>query len=73
MNGPALIRRLNEWTPEQLAPYQGKHVAWSEDGDKVLAFGSTPEELDAEVLRLGVTDYVGGYVPTDEEIEGGFR
>ncbi len=73
MNGPALIKRLNEWSPEQLAPYAAKFVAWSEDGEQVLAFGSTPEELDAEVLRLGVTDCVLGYVPTDEEIEGGFR
>jgi hypothetical protein len=73
MNGPALIKRLNEWTPEQLAPYAGKFVAWSEDGEKVLAFGSTPEERDAEACRLRVTDYVGGYVPTAEEIEGGFR
>ncbi|HKI32399.1 MAG TPA: hypothetical protein VKA46_11060 [Gemmataceae bacterium] len=71
--GPEFIRRANEWTPEQLAPYEGKFVAWSEDGDKILATGTTREELDAEVRRLSLTAYVESYVPTPEEIRGGFR
>jgi hypothetical protein len=60
MVGPEFTRRVNKWTPEQLAPYQGKFVAWA-----------TREELDKEILRLGVTDWVEDYIPTDEEIIGG--
>jgi hypothetical protein len=73
MPGPDLIRTLNEWTPEQLAPYAGKFVAWSEDGKHVLAAAASWEELFAEVNRRGLTGYVPDYVPTPEEVLGGFR
>jgi hypothetical protein len=71
MRPRTIIDRLNEWTPEQLKPYEGKFVAWSPDGERILAAGTTPEELDGEVRRLGLQDYVESYVPTQEELMGG--
>ena len=45
----------------------------STDGEKILAAGATPEELYTEVDRLGIKECVETYIPTDEEIVGGFR
>jgi hypothetical protein len=73
MDGPAFNRRLNEWTPEQLAPYQGKFVVFTTDGETILAAAATPEELYKVVDRLGIKECVETYIPTDEEILGGFR
>jgi len=72
MVGPEFTRRVNEWTPEQLAPYQGKFVVWAEDGERILAAATTREELYREMDRLGITDCVEDYIPTDEENVGGF-
>ncbi len=73
MNPNDYIRNMNAKTPEELAPYAGKYVAVSEDGTIFLAAGGSLEELFAEVKRLGVTEYVSDYIPTEAEIMGGFR
>ncbi len=72
MPGPELTDRINQWTREQLAPYAGKHIVWSPDGEKILAAAATREELYREVDRLGIKDCVEDYIPTDEENVGGF-
>lgn len=72
MVGPEFTDRVNQWTWEQLAPYAGKHIVWSPDGEKILAAATTREELYSEVQRLGITDCVEDYIPAaDEVIIGG--
>jgi hypothetical protein len=70
---PGFHERVCQWTPEQLAPYAGKHIVWSPDGEKILAAAATPEELYNEVRRLGITDCVEDYIPAPDEVNlGGF-
>jgi hypothetical protein len=53
-------------SPEELAPYQEKHVAWSTDGKQILASAETWEELYREIDRKGITDYVIGFIPSGD-------
>lgn len=50
--------------PDQLAPYHGKHVAWSPDGSRILASGDSIEEVDQQLEALGIhfSQVVHGYV-----------
>jgi hypothetical protein len=70
---PGFHERVCQWTPEQLAPYAGKHIVWAPDGEKILAAAPTREELYREVDRLGITDCVEDYIPGsgDEVMLGG--
>jgi hypothetical protein len=72
MRPRTFVDRRNEWTPEQLKPYEGKFVAWSMDAERILAAAICREYLDAELRRLGITEYVEDYIPTPEEVQGGF-
>jgi hypothetical protein len=53
---------------EELLPYEGKSVAWSLDGKRILAAADTDEELYKEIDRLGLKEleYVVGGVPICE-------
>lgn len=49
---------------EDLAPYFDRHVAWSRDGSKILASGSSHEDVEKQLNENGVdpTQVVFGYV-----------
>ena len=55
-------RNRNRFPEAELAKYYGKCVAWSFDGTQILASGATRAELESEIDRLGLTEYVAGYV-----------
>jgi hypothetical protein len=46
----------NRWKfpPELLIPYEGKHVAWSPDGTRILASGVSLDEVDEKLAALGI-------------------
>jgi hypothetical protein len=71
MNQQEFVENMNNHTLEELAPYEGQQVAWSEDGKTVLAHGVTDEELYAEIDRIGITRYVICYVPRADDIYPG--
>lgn len=63
MDARDFIRNVSAHSLEELDPYVEKHVAWSEDGKQVLAAADTLGELYQEIDRLGLTQYVVGFVP----------
>jgi hypothetical protein len=50
---------------QELLRHRGQYVAWSMDGQRVLASAAGQEELNAEARRLGLADgnYMVEYVP----------
>src|SRR5436305_1877590 len=73
LNPHEFIDNMNAKTLEELAPYEGKYVAMSQDGKEFLAVGGSWDELYTEIKRLGLTRYVADYIPTREEVTGGWR
>jgi hypothetical protein len=63
VNANEYLRNISAHSPEFLAPYVEKHVAWSVDGKHLLAAADTLEELQKEIDRKGIKDYVIGFVP----------
>ena len=50
-----VFRRNRDMFPEeQLEPYWGKQVAWSGDGTRIVASGTSHEELYVTLRSLGV-------------------
>jgi hypothetical protein len=49
-----------------LEPYTEQHVAWSEDGTKILAAAPTLAELHEVINRQGITHCIVGFVPGDD-------
>lgn len=54
----------NKFPREELVQYQGKHVAWSLKGTRIIAAADSDEELCAKMEALGYPSagYVGSYV-----------
>jgi hypothetical protein len=54
----------NKFPQEELAKYEGKHVAFSPDGTRILASGDTWEELDAalDAAEIHFSQVVYSYV-----------
>jgi hypothetical protein len=65
MDANLFNRNISTRSPEELAPFREKHVAWSEDGTRILAAADSEPDLYKEIERLGLTRYVVGYVPDD--------
>jgi hypothetical protein len=63
MNTNEFNRNLNLHTPEELAPFEDRYVAWSEDGKAILAHAATEAELYEEIDRRQLKSYVVGYIP----------
>jgi hypothetical protein len=57
------IRNRYAHTLDELAPYEEKYVAWTEDGIRILAAADTEAELYKEVDRLGLKNYVVDFIP----------
>jgi len=53
---------------EELTPYEGQFVAWSEDRQHILAHGATLEDLIEEIEREGIQHYVVDSVLVPEEV-----
>jgi hypothetical protein len=68
MDGNEFNRNISNHTLEELAPYEGRHVAWSVDGKRILAAADSFDELFDEVDRLGIKEmeYVAGFVPRSD-------
>ena len=43
-----------KFTLEDLLPYEGKHVAWSLDGTRILASGADMDEVDKHLVESGI-------------------
>ena len=71
MDGNQFIRNCNEYPPEELARYVGNYVAWSIDGKAILAHAEELQDLDREMQRQGIKDYVSEWIfPGDQVFLG---
>ena len=72
MDANQLIRNCNEQTADDLAPYLGQFIAWSEDGRQILAHGKDLPQLFRELDLKGIVGYVIDSIPPqDEDFLGG--
>ena len=64
MLGSKHIENRNEFPVEELLKYEGKYVAWSLDGTRILAGDKDPLRLDASLTAAGFKpdDYVLSFV-----------
>jgi hypothetical protein len=55
--------------PEQLLPYEGKWVAWSLDGTRILASGEDVLDVENKLDASGIdaSRVVFGFVPPSDE------
>jgi hypothetical protein len=54
-----------QFPPEELLKYAGQYVAFSLDGARILASGTTEEALERQLLAAGIepSQVVGSYIP----------
>jgi hypothetical protein len=67
MDANRLIQQCNLKSLEELEPFQGQWVAWSEDGRQILASASDLDGLFQEIDDRGLTGYVLDRIPLPEE------
>ena len=68
MDGNQFIRNCNAYAPEALARYAGQYVAWSIDGKAILAHAAELQELDQEMQRQGIKDYVSEWIFSADQV-----
>lgn len=68
MDAKLFYHNCREHPSEELLPYEGQFVAWSEDGRHILAHAATMEDLAEEIERAGITQYVVDSVLPPEEV-----
>jgi Family of unknown function (DUF5678) len=51
---PCFYENQRKFPPDELSKFAGKHVAWSLDGTRILASGDTDEEVENNLLALGI-------------------
>jgi hypothetical protein len=67
------IDNLNRLWADAENRFPWEHVAWSLDGTQMLAHAPSPAELEKELERLGITDYIGDFlIPGDCVVAGAF-
>lgn len=66
MDANEFLRNMSSHSLEELAPFEEQHVAWSEDGKRILAHAPTLDGLLRELEGRGVTGYVLGFVPNPD-------
>ncbi|HYT89596.1 MAG TPA: hypothetical protein VEL76_12890 [Gemmataceae bacterium] len=71
MDSNTFIRNCEAHSLEELAPYQGQYVAWSEDGTTILGHAHELRDLYKEMNSKGITDYVTDWVFAPDEISFG--
>lgn len=62
MDASEFIHNVSAHSLEELAPYVEKHVAWSEDGKRILAAADTLGELYEEIDRRGLKQFVIDFI-----------
>ena len=64
------LRNRHRWTMEQLAPYRDQWVAWSLDGNTILAHHEDPLEVVHTCKELGLTgeEYMLCVLPPEDEV-----
>jgi hypothetical protein len=67
MNVNQLIHNCNQKSAEDLSPFHGQWVAWSDDGQQILANAADLDGLFHEIDRKGLTGYVLDRIPLPEE------
>ena len=67
MDANQLIRQCNQKSPEELGPFHGQWVAWSDDGCQILASATDLDNLFQEIDRRGLRRYVLDRIPLPEE------
>ena len=55
---------------EELARYAGRYVAFSPDGTRILASGSSEEEVEDQLRAAGIppSQVVGGYIDPPDRV-----
>ena len=72
MNANQMIGQCNAKSLQDLVPYQGQWVAWSDDGRQILASAASLVLLFQEIDRQALTGYVIDSIPLpDEDFLGG--
>jgi len=66
MDPSQLIRNCNQKSLEELSPFFDQWVAWSEDGQVILASAGDLETLFLEIDRKGLKGYVVDHIPLPE-------
>lgn len=58
----------NKFPAEQLVPFEGKYVAWSLDGTRIIAGAQTREALWAHMDEMGIpmAHYVVDWIDDEE-------
>ena len=66
------VKNRSAFPPEELAKYEGQHVAWSLDGTRILAGHADPLALVASLRAAGYTsdDFILSYVESESEPAG---
>jgi hypothetical protein len=67
MDANQLIHNCNQMSAEELRPFHGQWVAWSDDGRQILASAADLDSLFHEIDRQGLTGYVLDRIPLPEE------
>jgi hypothetical protein len=61
----------NQYPPEDLARYAENYVAWSTDGKAILGHAAELEDLDREMKKRGIEEYVSEWIfPPDQHFLG---
>ncbi|HWY88761.1 MAG TPA: DUF5678 domain-containing protein [Gemmataceae bacterium] len=70
MDMERLLRNRQQFPPEKLSKYAGKYVAWSPDGDRIIAWNEDETRLDREVTAAGYdpSEVLVSFVPLPDEI-----
>jgi hypothetical protein len=66
MDTNEFIHNASAHSPEDLAPFEEKYVAWSMDGKEILAHADSLADLYREVDQKGIREYVTGFVPASD-------
>lgn len=71
MNHSEFSRKRAAFPIEDLIPFERQYVAWSEDGDRILASASEMNDLYQLIDQRGITNYVVDYILAPDEVDLG--
>jgi hypothetical protein len=70
MDMERMLKNRQLFAPDKLIKYAGKYVAWSPDGDNIIASNADETLLDHEVTAAGYdpAEVLVSFVPFPDEI-----